>query len=87
MCLEVSFDPQMLGLFHVSVDSLDYVTAFVVGAEHKLCVYVSELMILKFEICRMTGVLDPTQTKDINSRACLDFLYRNLLPPGMVFPQ
>jgi hypothetical protein len=29
--LEVSFDPQMLGVFHVSVDSLDYVTAFVVG--------------------------------------------------------
>jgi hypothetical protein len=79
----------MLGVFHVSVDSLDYVTAFVcwVLNTRKLFVYVSELMILKFEICRMTGVLDPTQTKDINSRACLDFLYRNLLPPGMVFPQ
>ncbi len=89
VCLEVSFDPQMLGVFHVSVDSLDYVTAFVcwVLNTRKLFVYVSELMILKFEICRMTGVLDPTQTKDINSRACLDFLYRNLLPPGMVFPQ
>ncbi|KAH9570178.1 hypothetical protein CY35_02G027700 [Sphagnum magellanicum] len=35
---------------------------------------------------RMTGVLDPTQTKDINSRACLDFLYRNLLPPGTGAP-
>jgi hypothetical protein len=31
VCLEVSFDPQMLGLFHVSVDSLDHVTAFFVG--------------------------------------------------------
>jgi hypothetical protein len=33
----------------------------------------------------MTGALQATHSKDINSRACLDFLYKNLLPPGTIF--
>lgn len=32
--------------------------------------------------CRMAGGLDVSHAKDINSRAVLDFLYKNLLPPG-----
>ncbi|CAK9234888.1 unnamed protein product [Sphagnum troendelagicum] len=33
------------------------------------------------KIAGMTGALQATHSKDINSRACLDFLYKNLLPP------
>lgn len=33
--------------------------------------------------CRMAGGLDVSHAKDINSRAVLDFLYKNLLPPGL----
>jgi hypothetical protein len=37
------------------------------------------------KIAGMTGALQATHSKDINSRACLDFLYKNLLPPGTIF--
>ncbi|MCO5586450.1 hypothetical protein L7F22_040390 [Adiantum nelumboides] len=34
----------------------------------------------------VAGKLDPFLTKNINSRACLDFLHKHLLPPGMGSP-
>lgn len=34
----------------------------------------------------VAGKMDPFLTKDINSRACLDFLHKHLLPPGMGAP-
>ncbi|CAK9191998.1 unnamed protein product [Sphagnum troendelagicum] len=39
-----------------------------------------------FRAAKLSGEVNTRIAKDVNSRACLEFLHRNLLPPGTHFP-
>ncbi|KAH9574960.1 hypothetical protein CY35_01G087500 [Sphagnum magellanicum] len=39
-----------------------------------------------FRAAKLSGKVNTRIVKDVNSRACLEFLHRNLLPPGTHFP-
>jgi hypothetical protein len=39
-----------------------------------------------FRAAKLSGEVNTRIVKDVNSRACLEFLHRNLLPPGTHFP-